>query len=188
MTFLLCCCFRLASEVLCARTQQISNKGLKPYRTYSNRIGQSVNIRCMKILASLKDFYSKYEREIILSLGFLVACGISFQAGVLQGQKWQQKPLIIEKPAQTPVKGETAKFEASGGSKEASGSSSGTAGATQATVGANTANCAYVSSKNSDKFYVPTCTWAKRIKPENLVCYKSEQEALGKGKVKSDCK
>lgn len=37
-------------------------------------------------------------------------------------------------------------------------------------------NCLYVGSKNSDKYYPPDCKWAKRIKPENLICFKSEEE------------
>ena len=45
--------------------------------------------------------------------------------------------------------------------------------------------CLYVGSKNSDKYHKPDCKWAKRIKPENLVCYYSEEEVkdltMGKG-------
>lgn len=45
--------------------------------------------------------------------------------------------------------------------------------------------CLYVGSKKSDKYHKPDCKWAKRIKPENLVCYYSEEEVkdltLGKG-------
>ena len=37
-------------------------------------------------------------------------------------------------------------------------------------------NCLYVGSKNSDKYYLPECKYAKKIKPENLVCYNSEEE------------
>ena len=135
----------------------------------------------------IKQFFLQNEQKIVLVIGFILVAAISYQFGVLQGQKWQQKPLIIEKPASTPSGGETAKIEASESSKEASIGSSGTPGATQSTAGTNMANCAYVGSKNSDKFYVPTCSFAKRVKPENLVCYKSEQEALAKGKVKSNC-
>jgi len=36
--------------------------------------------------------------------------------------------------------------------------------------------CLYVGSKNSDKYHSPDCKWAKKIKPENLICYKSEEE------------
>jgi len=37
-------------------------------------------------------------------------------------------------------------------------------------------SCLYVGSKQSKIYHKPDCKWAKRIKPENLVCYKSEEE------------
>lgn len=40
-------------------------------------------------------------------------------------------------------------------------------------------NCLYVGSKNSKTYHKPDCKWAKKIKPENLVCYKSETEIQG---------
>jgi len=38
------------------------------------------------------------------------------------------------------------------------------------------ADCLYVASKNSDIYHEPDCKWAKRIKPENLICFKSIEE------------
>ncbi len=40
----------------------------------------------------------------------------------------------------------------------------------------------YVASKNSKVFHKPTCAWAKRIKPENLIGYNSRDEAINAGK------
>lgn len=40
----------------------------------------------------------------------------------------------------------------------------------------------YVASKNSEVFHIPTCRSAKRISPENLVVYKTRQEAINAGK------
>ncbi len=40
----------------------------------------------------------------------------------------------------------------------------------------------YVASKNSKVFHKPGCSWAKRIKPENLVGYNSRDEAIKAGK------
>jgi hypothetical protein len=40
----------------------------------------------------------------------------------------------------------------------------------------------YVSSKNSKVFHKSTCTWAKKIKPENLISYSSRDEAINAGK------
>lgn len=41
----------------------------------------------------------------------------------------------------------------------------------------------YVGSKKSDKYHYPDCKWAKKIKPENLVTFKSAEEALKAGYV-----
>ena len=40
----------------------------------------------------------------------------------------------------------------------------------------------YVASKNSKAFHKSTCTWAKKIKPENLVRYKTREDAINDGK------
>ncbi len=49
--------------------------------------------------------------------------------------------------------------------------------------------CKYVGSKNSDKYHIPSCIWAKKIKPENLICFGSIKEAEDKGyKPCSVCK
>ncbi|MBL7100612.1 MAG: thermonuclease family protein [Nanoarchaeota archaeon] len=41
------------------------------------------------------------------------------------------------------------------------------------------AACLYVKSKNSKTYHKPDCKWAKKIKPENLVCIKDESEIKG---------
>ncbi|MHC4752118.1 MAG: hypothetical protein ACYTFW_19875 [Planctomycetota bacterium] len=40
----------------------------------------------------------------------------------------------------------------------------------------------YIASKNSNIFHNLQCTWAKKIKPENLVGYKNKDEAIKAGK------
>lgn len=42
-----------------------------------------------------------------------------------------------------------------------------------------------VGSKNSDKWHYCSCKWAKRIKKENLVCFKTTKEAEEKGYKKT---
>lgn len=37
-------------------------------------------------------------------------------------------------------------------------------------------DCLYVRSKNSDVYHKPECRSAKRIKPENIICYETEEE------------
>jgi len=139
----------------------------------------------------LKKFWLKNEYKIALSVGFLLVCAISFEAGLLQGQKWQQKPLVIEKQVSATKKGETANAESlvtpesvPSGQKDTTL----TKVASLQTTSSGNGNCAYVGSKNSTKFYSPDCSWAKSIKPENLVCFKTAQDALTQGRTESKCK
>lgn len=41
----------------------------------------------------------------------------------------------------------------------------------------------YWGSVNSDKFHYPSCRWAKTIYKENLIVFKSRQEAVNAGYV-----
>ncbi|MGO8763259.1 MAG: Ada metal-binding domain-containing protein [Desulfobaccales bacterium] len=41
----------------------------------------------------------------------------------------------------------------------------------------------YVGSKNSNKYHCPTCRSAQKIRPDNLVTFKSAQEAKAAGYV-----
>jgi len=136
-----------------------------------------------QIFLKIKEFFLKYEQKIVLIFAFCLISAISFQFGVLQGQKWQQKPLIIEKPTQ--VLGEVSnQIQANSEAQSATQATT----AKVSTVTAKTANCAFVGSRNSNKFYLPTCSYAKRIKPENVVCFKTADEALGQGRTESKCK
>ena len=141
----------------------------------------------MKAFLNIKDFFIKNETKIVLFIGFCLISAISFEFGVLQGQKWQQKPLIIEKPSDTR-EGQENVIQSNSEASEATKTATTPQIAVKGAATANTANCAYVGSKNSDKFYLPTCSYAKRVKPENLVCFKTAEEALGQGRTESKCK
>jgi micrococcal nuclease len=41
----------------------------------------------------------------------------------------------------------------------------------------------YIGSKNSDKFHVPTCIWAMKIKSHNLVVFNTRNDAISAGYV-----
>ncbi len=119
---------------------------------------------------------------MVLVVAFCLISAISFGFGTLQGQKWRQEPLIIEKPANIPLEAKTAQIEAQETlqtQKQVLGSN--------ISVSTNIASCAFVGSKNSNKFYPPTCSYAKRIKPENVVCFKTAEEAIGQGRTESKC-
>ena len=137
-------------------------------------------------LTKIKDFFIEHEAKIMIFIGFCLISAISFEFGVLQGQKWQQKPLVIEKPSTIPEGQESATMANSVAKGTAQVVASQTS-AIKTTVAPSMTNCAFVGSKSSNKFYLPTCSYAKRVKPENLVCFKSANEAITQGRTESKC-
>lgn len=124
----------------------------------------------------INDFWEKHEIKAVLIVGFLLVSAISFEFGALQGQKWQQKPLIIEKIAENR---EEAIDGAQNPPKAQNMPQEGEKVQTRSNI--PTQNCAFIGSKNSNKYHLPTCRWAKQIKPENIVCFASAEAATQKG-------
>jgi len=131
-------------------------------------------------------FLKTHEAKIVMAIGFILIAVISFEFGLIQGKKGQDKPLVVEMPtaiqnidSQDPS---VSAPQAQNLAEEAKNTSSGSTTPTQG-LPAGRQDCAFVGSKNSDKYHLPTCQWAKRILPKNLVCYKSAQDATAKGKV-----
>ena len=128
--------------------------------------------------AKLKEFWIKYEYKIILIMGFLLVAAISFEFGYAQGKIGKVTPLVIEKPS------ESLKISPEGqvGGTMGSNSTATQKAPTEATSQLPN-DCAFVGSKNSTKYHTATCSWAKRILPKNLVCFKSAEDAIAQGKV-----
>jgi hypothetical protein len=130
----------------------------------------------VNMLEKVKGFWTKYEPKIILVLGFVLVAVISFEGGVLKGANFSQSPLVIQPAPQTQsVAGEATAKTVPGASnfpQEAASAPTSTAPA---------ANCAFVGSKNSTMFHLSTSSYAKRINPENRVCFSSADEARSKG-------
>jgi len=122
------------------------------------------------------NFLRNNETKIVLILGFILVSSLSFGAGFWQGKRAPESPLIIEKASLS------SKIEPQGPQSSSSAKDI-TPAQNIASAGNSTVpqNCAYVGSKNSNKYHLPTCRWAKQIKPENLVCFKTLEEANAKG-------
>lgn len=127
----------------------------------------------------IKEFCLKNEHKMVLVAAFCLISAVSYEFGTLQGQKWQQKPLLIEKPINIPAGQLSAQNEASQAPESVSN--------TVLPLKAGPTSCAYVGSKSSNKFYLPSCQWAKSIKPENIVCFQNAQQAISQGRTESKC-
>ena len=138
--------------------------------------------RIKKIKKSLKDFWVEYESKIALAIGMILVAILAFEAGILKGRNFQQEPLVIEKPAQ--IEAIAAEGQASPQTQNSALEGQKQAEAIITPQNPSTAlgaSCAFVGSKNSDKYHLPTCPYAKRIKPENIVCFSSAEDARVKG-------
>jgi hypothetical protein len=123
-----------------------------------------------------KLFLIEYEAKLVLLAGFILVISFSFRFGYLEGEKVREKPVVIEKP-----------IECQNSNVTDSQTVENNLSSSKQVVGSNstdmTKNCAYVGSKNSNKVHLPTCLFAKKIKPENLVCFKSLDDAIKQGRV-----
>lgn len=131
----------------------------------------------------IKEFWKKNEHKIVLFLGIMLISTISFQLGILQGQKWQQEPLIIEKvPDNSPFPIKGVLGQSSDKTMEEEVESKDVLIKTNQKGG-----CLFIGSKKSDKYHKSDCRWADQIKSDNLVCFKSLDEAKNKGYVPASC-
>lgn len=136
-----------------------------------------MNERIKSIRSKIKKFCQDYEVKIVLILGFILVAVISFEFGLIQGKKGQDKPLIIEKT----VASQNIDAQAASASTPQAQNSAPDAKITPTSNNIPPSNCTFVGSKNSNKYHLPTCRFAKLIKPANLVCFASVQDAVAKG-------
>jgi hypothetical protein len=146
----------------------------------------------MSIISRFKEsrigqFWLVYEQKIVLAIGITLIAAISFEAGFLHGQKSKQEPVIVNKAAAL----ETTSANVCQNTSEANNAKTTPANSKSASteIVATTDNqkCAFVASKNSNKFHLPTCRYAQNIKPENKVCFSSKEEAESRGFQGAKC-
>ena len=121
----------------------------------------------------IKSFWEKYEYKIVLFVGFILVSAISFEAGILQGNKLEQDSIIIEKPVEISAPAVQGVSQSQNLASEEQKKDD--------AVNVQPQSCAFVGSKNSNKYHLPTCRYAKSIKPENLVCFSDKNDAESKG-------
>ncbi|MDO8529775.1 MAG: hypothetical protein Q7S18_03855 [bacterium] len=138
-----------------------------------------------KTFPKIKRLWLKYEQKIILTLAFALVAVLAFEAGILKGEKWQKPPLIIEKPVECANTPENLQDSQKTQNLTPQDNSNKIGEEVPKNSATGVKSCPFVGSKNSNKYYPPTCSFAKRIKPENIVCFKDEKDAESRGYIKS---
>lgn len=132
------------------------------------------------------QFWLKYEEKIILVIGIILVAAVSFEAGFLEGQRNKQESIIVNKVACAPCpENEAVATNANSESKSSPSQTS------QIKIDNQLPNdsqkCAFVASKNSNKYHFATCQFAQKIKPENKICFPSADEAITRGYQGAKC-
>jgi hypothetical protein len=119
------------------------------------------------------NFFRRERERLIVFLALLLVGVVSFEAGFLAGGSSGSLPMVIEKPviAMASDQGRVA-----GVSGEAKGPES-----VSTTLAISGKECSFIGSRNSTLYHLPTCASAKRIKPENIVCFVSVEDAAARG-------
>ena len=143
----------------------------------------------MSILSRFKEskigqFWLKYEKKIVLAVGIILIAAVSFEAGYLEGQKNKREPIVVNEAVCAPCpKNEIATDNSETGKDTLQNNPS----ETESQIPADNQKCAFIASKNSNKYHLASCQWAGRIKPENKICFSSAEEALKKGYQGAKC-
>lgn len=120
------------------------------------------------------SWWKENESKCVFFIALLLSSIVSFEIGILLGREDVQDPLIYERVRQDcPACEQNTQFITPEKSVEGVASSR--------EDDTSRSQCLYVGSVNSDKYHSPSCHWAQRIKPENIRCFQSKEEAEGAG-------
>lgn len=126
----------------------------------------------------IRQLVSDNSERLWLFFGFILVGGLCFEAGVLQGAG-RQEPLVLSLPA-APLE------QASAAAAEPERQPGLSAKTVPVAARMETQeSCAFVGSRNSNKYHLPSCPAAKRIKAENRVCFSSKEDAEKRGYLPS---
>jgi hypothetical protein len=131
-------------------------------------------------MLSIKEWLENNRQNVYLLFGVFLVGVLAFESGFLRGKLVQSEPMIISIPsvaeAQDNEKLQTASENSLVNVKQKTTSTAGKQ---------ETGQCPFVGSRNSNKYHLATCAVAKRIKPENKVCFASKEDAEKRGYVPS---
>ncbi|MDA3815666.1 MAG: hypothetical protein PF549_04875 [Patescibacteria group bacterium] len=138
----------------------------------------------------IKKIWQKQGERILVFFALILVALISFNAGQTHEKSIKSAEVnmtIIEKKDKLAKKEQEIK--ALGEALERKGMEVPEKNVTdKETINeAENKECALIGSKNSDKYHLPTCGWADRIKPENRVCFSSEEDAKSQGYQSAGC-
>lgn len=136
------------------------------------------------------DFWKAHDTKILTALAIILVAVVAFRAGQTQERENVAANINVSINSLTAANPAGQKVKTLGETLQRKGISVNEInGESQKQGSADTQNkeCTFVGSKNSNKYHFPTCSYAKRIKPENIVCFSGEEDAKNKGYIPAGC-
>lgn len=136
----------------------------------------------------LKEIWEKYGGIILIVLAVILIATISFRVGQIEQEKEQSAKIkisLINKTVAEPVSESAKVIDEALKRKGLEGRVPVEKGEDSVTTVVG--ECALVASKNSNKYHLPNCKNATRIKDSNRVCFPSEDQAKKKGYERAKC-
>jgi hypothetical protein len=122
-----------------------------------------------KYLQKIRTWFFDHESAIMTISGMVVVGLLCYVFGWFTGAQTAQRPITVFRATQDPI---IVKKNSS-----------------DSTNAMRPEDCVYVGSVKGTKYYPPDCSYATKIDPENLRCFRSDQNAIEKGYTKStSCK
>jgi hypothetical protein len=126
-----------------------------------------------EIIRIVKEWFSRDHTRFVLGIGIFSAGLAGYSLGILREKSMIEIPLVMnivppQESVSPQVLGDTAKEPLPAVKVKE-----------QAIIPEG--KCAFVGSKNSTLYHLPTCAPAKRIKETNRVCFASKEAAEVKG-------
>ena len=137
--------------------------------------GCGINLMWQRI----QEWFRINKDRLYFFFGLLLVGILCFEAGLLQGKIGEKTSVVLSVPPMTETPTVPILDPSSCNGEVLSRAEP------IATIVDSKTNCAFVGSKNSNKYHLPSCTAAKRIKPENRICFTSKEEAEKRGYVPS---
>lgn len=122
----------------------------------------------MDMLNKIKGWLANSKNDLIIAVSFFLIAIIAFGLGRLS--------MLVENQRKAPLKIEHHNYQGI----DVTGTSIENRNIETAKK-ANVAALIYVGSKNSDKYHLPDCPGALRIKEENKIWFSSKEEAENLG-------
>ena len=146
-------------------------------------------------MEKIKNFWRRNDQKILISMAIFLVAIVSFRAGETYKEKKEMAEIkislidasIASNPKEEEIKVlnkalERNVVEVEKGNNEKIGENK------KSENGINEQKeCTFVGSKNSDKYHLPSCRYATKIKESNLVCFSSAEDAKAKGYQAAKC-